>query len=300
MSDQPLVSVVIPCYNHEKFVQDCIQSVIDQTYANIELIIIDDGSSDHSVEKIQDMVDSCKERFVNFEFRHRENIGLSATLNEALSWCKGLYLSPIASDDQMLRDKVKLQVDFCTKEPDYVAVFGGINQVDENNKILRKLQKKNRSYNFDDIAKLDYFLQAPTQFFRLNDIISIGGYNNKYRIEDWYSYLLLTKNGSKIFLMNDILCNYRRHECNSSKNMDLMMEKLEIINDLGLTENQKNKYLPYIYLSIANDLAISQKNKAIENLLKAVSKNWKLIVSIRFFKVLIKISLPYRMLEIHK
>ena len=49
---QPLVSIVIPCYNHEGFVQDCIRSVIDQTYQNIELIIIDDGSKDNSVEKI--------------------------------------------------------------------------------------------------------------------------------------------------------------------------------------------------------------------------------------------------------
>ena len=56
MNDQPLVSVVIPCYNHEQFVQDCIQSVIDQTYQNIELIIIDDGSKDNSVEKIKELM----------------------------------------------------------------------------------------------------------------------------------------------------------------------------------------------------------------------------------------------------
>ena len=67
-NNQPLVSIVIPCYNHENFVQDCIQSVIDQTYQNIELIIIDDGSKDNSILKILDMVDLCKSRFVNFEF----------------------------------------------------------------------------------------------------------------------------------------------------------------------------------------------------------------------------------------
>ena len=96
--ENPLVSVVIPCYNHEKFVQDCIQSVIDQTYPNIELIIIDDGSKDGSVEKIQEMIVACEQRFTRFEFRHRQNKGLSATLNEALEWCNGVYLSAIASD----------------------------------------------------------------------------------------------------------------------------------------------------------------------------------------------------------
>lgn len=54
------MSVVIPCYNHEQFVQDCIQSVIDQTYENIELIIIDDGSKDGSVKKIQQMISECE------------------------------------------------------------------------------------------------------------------------------------------------------------------------------------------------------------------------------------------------
>jgi len=83
-SNQPLVSVVIACYNHEFFVQDSIQSVIDQTYQNIELIIIDDGSKDGSVKKIQEMIPNCQQRFIRFEFRHRLNKGLSATLNEAL------------------------------------------------------------------------------------------------------------------------------------------------------------------------------------------------------------------------
>lgn len=297
MSDQPLVSVVIPCYNHEKFVQDCIQSVIDQTYKNIELIIIDDGSSDGSVEKIEEMLDQCIQRFYRFEFRSRPNLGLSPTLNEALKWCQGVYLSPIASDDQMLSDKIRLQVVFFIKEPDYIAVFGGINQIDENNRIVRTLQKRNRSYCFEDIAKLDYFLQAPTQFFRLNDIISIGGYNQKYRIEDWYSYLLLTENGSKIYLMNEVLCNYRRHENNNSKNMTLMMEKLEIINNIGLDDKSLKKYLPYIYLSIASDLAIFYKIKAIKKLQEAIFKNWKVIFTTRFIKIILKVVLPKKILE---
>ena len=115
MHKQPLVSVVIPCYNHENFVQDCIKSVIDQTYENIELIIIDDGSKDGSVQKIQEMSAACQKRFTRFEFRYRPNKGLSETLNEALEWCEGLYLSPIASDDQMLKQKIQLQVNFLEK-----------------------------------------------------------------------------------------------------------------------------------------------------------------------------------------
>ncbi|HCJ7896604.1 TPA: glycosyltransferase family 2 protein, partial [Acinetobacter baumannii] len=128
-NEQPLVSIIIPCYNHANFVQDCIQSVIAQTYQNIELIIIDDGSKDETVEKIQKLVTQCTERFVKFEFRHRPNKGLSATLNEALEWCQGEYFSAIASDDMMLNDKIEIQIDFLKNSIDstIVGVFGGYN-----------------------------------------------------------------------------------------------------------------------------------------------------------------------------
>lgn len=289
---QPLVSVVIPCYNHEKFVQDCIQSVINQTYQNIELIVIDDGSKDNSVTKIQEMLQLCKVRFVRFEFRSRENRGVSLTLNEALEWCRGEYISPIASDDQMLKYKIDVQVQFLSNNPNYIAVFGGINQIDDNNKCIRVLTKAEKSYSFDDIARLDYFLQAPTQFFRLKDIIGIGGYSAEFKIEDWYSYLKLTMNGKLIYLMNDVVCNYRRHLNNGSKNMELMLEKIIIIKNIGLAPDQVKYYLPYVYLSISADLAIDKKMNSIQYFAKAILLNFKLIGSARAIKIFVKICTP--------
>ncbi len=70
----PLVTVVIPSYNHQNFVQDSIRSIIQQSYQNIELLVIDDGSSDQSIEKIKEMVEQCEERFVRFEFRYRQKL----------------------------------------------------------------------------------------------------------------------------------------------------------------------------------------------------------------------------------
>ena len=69
MTTTPLVTIAIPCYNHEQYVQDSIQSIIDQSYSNIELIIIDDGSKDNSVLKIQELISICTNRFSRFEFR---------------------------------------------------------------------------------------------------------------------------------------------------------------------------------------------------------------------------------------
>ena len=220
-NNQPLVSVVIPCYNHEQFVKDSIQSVIDQTYENIELIIIDDGSKDESIIKIQEMVESCKQRFVRFEFRSRENKGLSETLNESLRWCQGKYYSAIASDDQMLNYKTEIQVKFLEINSNFTAVFGGVQLIDKNNKKLEKLVSEAKSYSFEDIIMHRHDILAPTQMIRKEAIEKVGGYNSSLFIEDWYMWLLLTKQGD-IFNINKVLTLYRRHDSNSSNNLSKM------------------------------------------------------------------------------
>ena len=91
--NMPLVTAVIPVYNHEKYVVESIRSILNQTYQNIELIVINDGSKDRSHQMILPLVEECRQRFVRFEYINRENIGLTATLNQALAWATGDYLS---------------------------------------------------------------------------------------------------------------------------------------------------------------------------------------------------------------
>lgn len=229
-SKNPLVSVVIPCYNHEQFVQDSIQSVIDQTYKNIELIIIDDGSKDSSVEKIQEMLESCKQRFVRFEFRSRANIGLSATFNEGLEWCNGEYFTANASDDILLPKKTEIQVKFLEENRKIPAVSGGVKQIDENSKEISKVIKNNRFYKFKEIIMHEHYLPAPAQMMRMNVVKDIGGYDSNLFIEDWYMWLKLSMHGD-IYYMNDVLCFYRSHNNNTSKNLVNMQQgRLAVLN----------------------------------------------------------------------
>lgn len=230
MNDQPLVSVVIPCYNHEQFVQDCIQSVIDQTYQNIELIIIDDGSSDRSVEKIQEMADLCKQRFTRFEFRHRPNKGLSSTLNEAIEWCQGEYYSPIASDDIMLSKKIQIQVNWMSCNQETVALCSNVQMINED-KSIAKEYKKYKEYKFDDIFQLKGYLPACTQFIKIKYLREIGGYRKDYIIEDLYMWLKLSMLG-KIEFITEYTAQYRRHDQNLSKNYEKMYKgRLQITQD---------------------------------------------------------------------
>lgn len=259
-SNPPLVSVVIPCYNHESFVQDSIQSVIDQTYQNIELIIIDDGSKDGSVDKIQEMIPTCQERFVRFEFRHRPNKGLSATLNEALEWCEGIYFSALASDDIVLKNKIDIQTKHMEENPKTTAVFGSANYIDENNniKILAKL--KQQEYFFDKIFLNECQFYAPTQLMRKSILDEVGGYDPDILVEDWYMWLKMAERGS-VYCLSDTFANYRIHSNNTTKNAKFIyennMKTLSFYKDHNLYDKAYSK-LRWTYI-----IWTGQQNKAL-------------------------------------
>lgn len=228
---QPLVSIVIPCYNHGKFVQDCIQSVIDQTYENIELIIIDDGSKDNSVERIQQMISTCEKRFNRFEFRSRSNKGLSSTLNEAIEWCKGKYFSAIASDDMIFNSKIKDQVKIMTDNPDLVALFGGVELIDENNNIIKKIKNNTiKYYCLKDIILHKHIIYAPTQLMCLDVVNKIGGYKKDMIIEDWYMWIKMAEIG-KLAVYPNIYSRYRQHSDNTVKQLEKMHNsRFDVLN----------------------------------------------------------------------
>lgn len=242
--------MVIPCYNHEQFVQDSIQSVIDQTYQNIELIIIDDGSKDSSVEKIQQMIPVCEHRFTRFEFRSRPNKGLSATLNEALTWCEGEYYSAIASDDQILKDKISNQVEYIAKNKNCIALFGGYILIDEKGQFISNNKKEARVYTFEEIFVHRYELPAPTQFICLETLKRVGGYQQDVIIEDWYMWLKLAKIG-EIHYISEYLSKYRNHLDNTSKKVEVMNRgRIQILNfyiDEPLYKKAKQE-IDWIYL----------------------------------------------------
>ena len=281
-NSNPLVSVVIPCYNHEQFVKDTIQSVIDQNYENIELIIIDDGSKDSSVEKIQEMVGACEQRFTRFEFRSRANIGISATLNESLEWCEGKYFSPIASDDQMLNYKTSIQVKYLETNNNSVAVFGGVHLIDKNNRKLEKLLSKARSYSFEDIIMHRHDILAPTQMIRKEAIEKVGGYNSKLFIEDWYMWLILSRQAN-LFNMNEVLTLYRKHDGNSSKDFSQMHSgRFEVLNCFSDSEFYVEAVTNIKWLNTYEELIHIKQNR-LKNISKLLILNPK-----KTSKVLIK------------
>lgn len=228
---QPLVSVIIPCYNHCQYILDSIKSVINQTYEDIELIVIDDGSKDDSFEEIKKIESECRSRFRRFECYTRQNKGLSATLNEAIQWCQGKYVSLIASDDIMFPEKTSRQVKYL-ESTHVIGVFGAVAIIDASGNTVTTRISNKLSFSFEDIILNKHDLPACTQMLRLSTLKDINGYDENIKVEDWYLWLKLTKNEERLYYIPEIFCGYRIHDSNfSHDNIAMYNDMKKIIQD---------------------------------------------------------------------
>jgi len=230
----PLVTVVIPSYNHQNFVQDSIRSIIGQSYRNIELLIIDDGSSDQSVQQIKELIEECEARFVRFEFRYRQNKGLCNTLNEALEWAKGKYFSPFASDDIAVSEKISFLVE-CIEYDNCPAVFG--RSSDMQGVIKARSLETEVKHEFSSLIYHKSMPDTPTALINTAAVREVGGYAEDVKLEDWYLWLKLTENGRFLKTYPKILALYRRHNSNITNDIFLMhIERNKVVDKFRHSE----------------------------------------------------------------
>lgn len=130
-NDFPLITVRIPAYNHEQYVCIALDSVRLQTYPNIEIAIIDDGSTDATATKISEWIEHYGDG-VKVSFRTRENRGVAATINELIDISNGEYVVGLASDDYLLPNSIIERYQYLRNQPQKLAVFGDSLVIDSN------------------------------------------------------------------------------------------------------------------------------------------------------------------------
>jgi len=137
MIDSPKVTVVIPVYNREKYVGDAIDSILAQTFPDFELLVIDDGSTDGSVEIVRSYNDPRLRLVCN-----ETNLGVPKTRNRGIQFARGKYLAFLDSDDWAYPERLSKQVAFLDSHPDYAAVGSWIKWMDEEGRSLRRIRRK--------------------------------------------------------------------------------------------------------------------------------------------------------------
>lgn len=222
--ESPLVTVIVPSYNHVTYVELAIQSVLRQTYPNIELIVIDDGSTDGSGELLSGLA-----KRHGFRLEIQANKGLSRTLNKGISLARGKYICPFGSDDLMLLDRIEKQVNFMECNPE-IAVCGG-NQllIDSAGTILERRQvfRPYTELDFDAMfVRRELVIPASSAMIRKSVLDKEGGYDSAIKLEDIYLWLKLASRGYRIACLNDVLIYYRKHATNSYKNVEYMLDSM--------------------------------------------------------------------------
>ena len=279
--DFPLVSVLIPAYNHENYIQETIESIINQTYPNIELIILDDGSKDKTWEKITELKPKCENRFVKIHFETKQNEGTCITLNKLLKLSSGEFVYIIASDDLAKPQAIEKEVKFLQDNPDYALAVGDNEYVDSMSKQIFRTQKaftsniKNAKYKtvkefLSSKIKIDFLSDdfgsyktlykenyIPNGYLiRKNIFETIGNFTKNAPLEDFWLMLQISKY-KKMKYIDEILFSYRIHDTNTIGNSTRMRELTT------QTRNYEQKLLEKYLTNHKNDELLKIYNEGI-------------------------------------
>jgi glycosyltransferase involved in cell wall biosynthesis len=217
-----LVTVVVGAFNHERYVVECLDSIVRGTYPNLELVIVDDASVDATKQIVRDWIRDHPQFRTTF-LDHTKNLGLSASLNEAIGHAGGEYFCLIAADDVMLPNGVTDRVECLLRQPDKLAVFGDTQVIDETGKLL--YESVIEGYFWDhgmrkDALEVDalmpynivfhWAVPGPAFMCRMSTFATIGLYDEECIAEDYDVYLRLAARG-KLGFCNAYVAQYRKH-----------------------------------------------------------------------------------------
>jgi len=264
MSSQPLVSVVIASYNHGPYIEQSILSVLGQTYPNIELLVVDDGSKDDSVERITRL-----QAEHGFDFQTQQNQGLTRTLNGAIARTRGSLIVSFGSDDIMFPERIATQVAHMADKPEVGICAGNIELIDSHGELRpEKRQRRDlpfRRLSFDDVFMgLKPLPPAPTLMLRREALDKVGGFDPDIPLEDLCIELKITRAGYYIDVLNVVMAQYRQHATNTYKNHRFMIENVlktyALFSDHPGYDVARYKFLNSMFVKIANrDRALARE-----------------------------------------
>lgn len=202
MSASPVVSIVVPAYNHARFLAQAVDSILGQSYPQVELIVLDDGSTDDTPAVLR--------RYGSrFRWESQANIGQAATINKGSKMARGELLGYVSADDYLHRDAVRRAVEVMTRAPEVLLTYPDFEQVDEDSRRLRTIVTP----EYDYMAMLVRGLcpPGPGTLFRRSAFEACGGWDASFRrIPDFECWLRMGLLGP-FRRIPEVLASYRVH-----------------------------------------------------------------------------------------
>jgi glycosyltransferase involved in cell wall biosynthesis len=213
MADSPLVSVVMPAYNARRYVAEAVESVLAQTFADFEFLIVDDGSTDDTPAILQKFA----ARDHRIEVITQPNSGVGAALNAGLALARGRYIARMDSDDICLPLRFEKQVEYLERTLDCVLVGSRVMIIDSDGTSLFEMDSVQLTHEKIDelLMRARWSIVHPSIMMRTDIVRRLGGYNNDLvPVEDHDLFLRLAEVG-KLANLPDVLLKYRKHPMNS-------------------------------------------------------------------------------------
>jgi glycosyltransferase involved in cell wall biosynthesis len=205
----PRVTVIIPCYNRERFIRETIDSALSQTYPNMDVVVIDDGISDGS----RKILDDYGKQLRILEHPGKTNKGQSASINLAIQSTDSEYIAVLDSDDVWLHNKIEVQVEMLEKNKDIGLVYVNGYAIDCTGEKLYKLIEDNRvdAGNPEKIL-LEYYIGPPSSWLLRRSILEItGGFDESMRSAQDHDMAIRLAEVTKLAYIEEPLWYYRRH-----------------------------------------------------------------------------------------
>lgn len=286
VNEKPLVTILTPCYNSGKFIHRLLDSVLHQDYPNIQMIVVDDGSTDNSAEIIKFYILKFEQKGYRLEYYYQHNGGQSVAINWGLKKVRGEYLLWPDSDDYYRdSDTISKLVDILSELPeDYAMARTWINYLDENN--LENIGIAGPDYgepNFEDCLFCRNFYFAAgcviVDFKKLKEVTSLEIYTDRHAGQNWQLYLpILYKYKCKTIpeAKYNVLCRAESHSRGLYKTLEqintklysyekTLLSTLDGIQDLDTDRREVYKKLireKYAYERFGNALIANNKSKA--------------------------------------
>jgi glycosyltransferase involved in cell wall biosynthesis len=271
---QNLVSVIIPCYNQGKFLQECIESVLNQTYRSLEIIIVDDGSTDDTRDVAR--------RFPVLKYVHQNNAGPAQARNNGFNVSTGNYLIFLDADDRLLPNGIEENLNFLNRNPDSVFVSGQIRMIAENGSFMNTPEITCVLANhYRTLLESNYIWTTGCVMFRRSIFESFQFDKEFLGPEDWKLYLCIARKHPVCSHAN-VIVEHRMHKGKLTGNAALLLrDSLNMLRqewdfvrgnkeyELALREGIKATRAYWsrpLILQIIDQFQTHQWTKAVQNL----------------------------------
>lgn len=272
-----LVSIIVPTYNCEDYIEQALDSCLRQGHEELELLISDDHSTDTTPQKIQAWLNKYQEQFYRAVlFPQTENLGVTANTQFLLQNARGNYVRLLEGDDILVENSIRRQLEFIQNSSEEILfLFSDLLYfTDDSNSAVYTSCCKKEFVNADVKRQYEMLLYAqrangPSVFFHRETILACGGYIGPRNCADWTTVINLSKQGVKIHYINEGLVYYRRHENNISDKKKISWRK---------TNYEMKKFRNDFLLK--ETLAWRHRIYCIQDILKTKAKagyplNWK-------------------------